>query len=90
MTIPLCPHLAPVLAELLHQGSTIVGSARMAWSKVDLEVSLDRGPELRDLPAQPDTGGGLHTWTNTDPHYPPVHGLVCPACRQSLSWPRIP
>lgn len=83
----LCLHLAPALAYLLDQGSTIVGVARMAWSKIDLEVSLDRGPAPEGIPEHLHAGTGMCVWVNADPHYPQARGLLCERCRQSLGWP---
>ena len=37
----LCPHLAPALGELLRQGANIVAALQLAWSRVDLEATLD-------------------------------------------------
>ena len=42
----LCPHLAPALGELLRQGANIVAALPLAWSRVDLEATLDSGPPL--------------------------------------------
>ncbi len=82
-TVPLCPHLSPALCELLRQGARIVAALPLAWSRVDLEVALDSGPPLAELPAHL-LATTIQTWTNSDPHYPLAQGLVCPSCRHSL------
>lgn len=83
---PLCPHLAPALEALLRQGARVLAAAPMAWSKIDLEVVLDSGPPLAELPAHLQANA-VQTWTNTDAHYPLAQGLVCRACGHSLGWP---
>lgn len=83
---PLCSHLGPALGELLRQGARIVAAVPLAWSKVDLEVTLDGGPPLAELPAHL-LMGAVQTWTNTDTHYPLAQGLVCLPCRHCLGWP---
>lgn len=82
-----CPHLAPVLHHLLAQGSTVVGSTTNAWSRIDREITLDRGPAPTELPSAVIDGTGVSVWSNTDPHYPLAHGLLCASCRHSLGWP---
>lgn len=85
-TPQLCPHLAPALDALLRQGARVLAAAPMAWSKIDLEVVLDSGPPLAELPAHL-LANAVQTWTNTDTHYPLAQGLVCHACCHSLGWP---
>ncbi|MBK9235089.1 MAG: hypothetical protein IPO19_03100 [Rhodoferax sp.] len=82
----LCPHLAPALDALLCQGARVLAAAPMAWSKIELEVVLDSGQPLAELPAHL-LVNAVQTWTNTDAHYPLAQGLVCRACRHSLGWP---
>ncbi|MBK9235071.1 MAG: hypothetical protein IPO19_03005 [Rhodoferax sp.] len=82
----LCPHLAPALDALLRQSARVLAATPMAWSKIDLEVVLDSGPPLAELPAHL-LANAVQTWTNTDAHYPLAQGLVCRACRHSLGWP---
>jgi hypothetical protein len=83
---PLCPHLAPALNALLCQGSRVLAATPMAWSKIDLEVVLDSGPPLAELPGHL-RANAVQTWANTDAHYPLAQGLVCRACGHSLGWP---
>ena len=85
-TPPLCPHLAPALDALLRQGARVLTATPMAWSRIDLEVVLDSGPPLAELPAHL-LANAAQTWTNTDTHYPLAQGLVCRACGHSLGWP---
>lgn len=82
----ICPHLAPALHHLLAQGCIITGSATNAWSRIDREITLDRGPIPAELPPAL-TGTCVSVWSNTDPHYPIAHGLLCTSCRHSLGWP---
>ena len=82
----LCPHLAPALDALLRQGARVLAATPMAWSKIDLEVVLDSGPPLAELPAHL-RPNAVQTWTNTDAHYPLAQGLTCRACGHSLGWP---
>ncbi len=85
-TPPLCPHLTPALDELLRQGARVVAALPLAWSRVDLEVTLDSGAPLAELPAQL-LAATIQTWRNGDAHYPLAQGLVCLSCRHSLGWP---
>ena len=82
----LCPHLAPALDALLRQSARVLAATPMAWSKIDLEVVLDSGPPLAELPAHL-RPNAVQTWTNTDAHYPLAQGLTCRACGHSLGWP---
>jgi len=86
-TWTVCEHLRPRLASLLASGSRVSSvTGEGAWSQIDLDVGLDRGPRDAaglDAPVPP----SLLFWTNTDSHYPLASGLHCPACRQTLSWP---
>lgn len=59
----------------------------MVWSRIDLEVTLDRGPAPANLPPGLLAGNGVSIWSNADPHYPIAHGLLCASCRHSLGWP---
>jgi hypothetical protein len=83
----ICPHLAPALRQLLAQGCAIIGSATNAWSRIDREITLNRGPAPAELPPGL-TGTRVGVWSNADPRYPIAHGLLCTSCRHSLGWPR--
>lgn len=82
-----CEHLRPHLAAFLAAGGAISSvTGEGAWSQIDLDVGLDRGP--RDAAGLPlPLTEALQFWANTDSHYPLASGVHCPACRQTLSWP---
>lgn len=82
----ICPHLAPTLHLLLAQGCIVTGSVTNAWSRIDREITLDRGPSPVELLSGV-TVSYVSVWRNTDPHYAIAHGLLCTSCRHSLSWP---
>lgn len=85
--VRVCEHLAPTLAYLIAQGSTVTVVLTQAWSAIDLDVSLDRAPACEAIPSALYADGGVETWSNQDPHYPLAQGLRCTACRQALGWP---
>ncbi|MBI3149748.1 MAG: hypothetical protein HYZ17_14670 [Betaproteobacteria bacterium] len=82
----ICPHLAPTLRLLLNQGCIVTGSVTNAWSRIDREITLDRGPSPGELLSGV-TVSRVSVWRNTDPHYAIAHGLRCTSCRHSLGWP---
>ena len=90
MEMRLCLHLVPALTYLLAQGSTILAVLTHAWSEIDLEVTLDRGPAVDRLVPVLHVEAGAKPWTNEDAHYPLAQGLRCSTCRQALSWPIHP
>jgi len=84
----LCEHLRPALAALLAEGASIVAvTGPGAWTRIDLDVTLDAGPAGGGMPAG--QAAALSAWSNTDAHYPLQSGLSCAACRQTLSWPLV-
>lgn len=87
MEMLLCVHLVPALTDLLAQGSTILAVLTHAWSEIDLDVTLDRGPAVEIMSSALPADSGVKPWTNQDPHYPLAQGLRCSACRQAIGWP---
>jgi hypothetical protein len=86
-TWSVCEHLRSRLTAFLTSGAAITSvTGEGAWSQIDLDVALDRGPRDAAGLAEP-LPSTLLFWTNTDSHYPLASGLHCPACRQTLSWP---
>jgi len=81
-----CMHLLPTLGGLLAAGRMILAvTGEGTWTQIDLDVVLDGGPPADSLAGI--LVPGVETWTNTDSHYPLDTGVVCRACRQTVSWP---
>jgi hypothetical protein len=72
---------------LLAGGSRVIAVYLGAWSRIDVDVLLDRGPTAASLDGTALVATGAGTWKNEDSHYPLNEGLVCPACRQAIGWP---
>lgn len=82
-----CEHLRSTLhAQLTARVRIVHVTGPGSWSKIDLDVSLDR-VDMSGLPDGETFPGALDFWTNTDPHYPLQSGVSCSGCRQTLSWP---
>jgi len=86
--IPVCLHLRPIFIRLVPRHSRITGLSVGAWSHVDLDIVLDRGPHPDLLAAAIPLVPPIEFWANHDTHYPIEFGLRCVQCRQSLSWPQ--
>ncbi len=86
----LCPHLRPALAALLSAGNEIACvNGPGVWTAVDLDVTLAR-PVAPDALQARELTSDLERWSNNDAHYAIQCGLLCRACRQTLSWPQAP
>jgi len=82
-----CPHLKEFLKLLLRSGAEVVASDT-GWTACKLNVVLSKGPTPKQAATMWRLPETIRLWSSDDPHYAIEHGLVCDACKVTLSWPQ--
>lgn len=67
-------------------GAVIDAALPLAWSRVELGITLGSGPPLAGRPVR-GLATAVQAWTNTAAHDPLAQRLVCPSYRHSPGWP---